>query len=522
MTHDLRKENKMKSLITIVITLALAAGLLYGDTTEPPPTPAQEQPEVLTRGPVHEAFAEPVDLQLQAGLVAPTQPPENIVETPSTDKPAGGQFVWAPGYWSWDSERNGYIWVSGCWRAAPSNMCWVPGYWAKVSNGWEWVAGFWSPTSDAQQIEYLPSPPALDDVQPPGNPPSPDTIWVPPCWYWHTGQYIWRPGYWLPARTDWVWVPSHYLWSPRGYIFARGHWDYPLEQRGVLFAPVYFPTPVYERPGFTFSAGIVIDIGSLQFSLFTCPRYCHYYFGDYFDDFYIGIGIYPQFECEQRHTWYDPIYEYDRWHFRKTDPRWEEHQRNEYDLRRANKDLRPARTYHEMETRLARLPEPQRRNIQIAEPMSAFVAAKTTSMKFKHINNDARSKFTTQATDVHKFRQDRSRWESPEAGQKTVQPPTEHKGPVAQSVNHIKPVSPTAEGKPAFAPPREVKLTQAEKVTIPKSPIANKRGLLNIFEKGPPSRPADEQKVDVRDTHKDTETRRDTDTHKGTDTKGHR
>jgi hypothetical protein len=287
----------------------------------------------------------------------------------------------------------------------------------------------------------------------------------------------------------------------------------------VLFAPVYFPRSVYEQPGFTFSAGIVIDIGSLQFSLFTCPRYCHYYFGDYFDDFYIGIGIYPRFECEQRHIWYDPIYEYDRWHFRKTDPRWEEHQRNEYDLRRANKDLRPARTYHEMETRLARLPEPQRRNIQIAKPMSEFVAAKTTSMKFEHINNDARSKFATQATDVHKFRQDRSRWESPEAGQKTVQPPTEHKGPVTQSVDHIEPVSPTAEGKPAFAPPREVKRTQAEKVTIPKSPIANKRGLLSIFEKGPPSRPADEQKVDVRDTHKDTETRRDTDTHKGTDTR---
>jgi hypothetical protein len=509
MTHDLRKENKMKSLITIVMTLALAACPLYGDTTEPPATPAQEQPEVLTRGPVHEAFAEPVDLQLQAGLVAPTQPPENIVETPPTDKPAGGQFAWVPGYWSWDSERNGYIWVSGCWRAAPPNMCWVPGYWAKVSNGWEWVAGFWSPVTGTQQIEYLPAPPALGDVQPPANPLSPDEIWVPPCWYWHMGQYIWRPGYWLAARTDWVWVPSHYLWTPRGYIFVRGHWDYPLEQRGVLFAPVYFPRPVYERPGFSFSASIVIDIGRLQFSLFACPRYCHYYFGDYFDDFYIGIGIYPRFECEQRHTWYDPIYEYDRWHFRRTDPRWEEHQRNEYDLRRANPDLRPARTYHEMETRLARLPEPERRNIQMAEPMSAFVAAKTTPMKFEHINNNARNKLATQATDVAKFRQDRSRWESPAAGQKTVQPPTEHKGPVMQSTDHIEPVSPTGERKTAFAPPREIKLTQAEKVTIPKPPIANKRGLLSIFEKGPPSRPADEQKADVRDTHKDTDTHRD-------------
>jgi hypothetical protein len=44
--------------MTIVLLLALAAGPLYGQATEqpPPPTPDQEQPEVLTRGPVHEAF----------------------------------------------------------------------------------------------------------------------------------------------------------------------------------------------------------------------------------------------------------------------------------------------------------------------------------------------------------------------------------------------------------------------------------------------------------------------------------
>ncbi|MCX5638116.1 MAG: YXWGXW repeat-containing protein, partial [Planctomycetota bacterium] len=122
----------MKTAIMIVMTLALAAGPLYGTATEqplpppssedmnaPPPTPAQEQPEVLTRGPVHEAFAEPVNLQVQAGLVAPTQSPPNIEEIPPAEKPAGKQFVWVPGYWSWDGDRNNYIWVNGCWRVAP-------------------------------------------------------------------------------------------------------------------------------------------------------------------------------------------------------------------------------------------------------------------------------------------------------------------------------------------------------------------------------------------------------------------
>jgi hypothetical protein len=368
----------------------------------------------------------------------------------------------------------------------------VPGYWAKVPEGWEWVAGFWAPLTSAQQIEYLPAPPALDEVQPLGNPPSPDNIWVPPCWYWYQNQYILRPGYWLAVQADWIWVPSHYFWTPRGYVFARGHWDYTLEHRGVLFAPVYFPSPIYERAGFSYSASVVIDIGRLQFSLFTCPRYCHYYFGDYYDDVYISIGIYPWFECERRHTWYDPIYEYDRWHFRRTDPSWEEHIRNEYNIRHADKNLRPPRTYHEMETRLAKLPEPQRKNLQTARPLTAVVNDKATSFKFEHINNDVRNKLTVQATDVHKFREERSRWEFAPVGQKTVQPPTEHRGTVTQPTENKELVSPSTESKPTFVPPREVHLTGPERVNIPSPPIADRQGMLNIFRKSPPSRPTNE------------------------------
>jgi hypothetical protein len=475
--------------------MALAAGPLYGEATEqPPPTPTQEQPEVLTRGPVHEAFAEPVDLQAQAGLVAPNQPPANIVENPPAEKPAGEQFVWVPGYWAWDSERNSYIWVSGCWRVAPPKMCWVPGYWAKVPEGWQWIPGFWAPVAGVQQIEYLPVPPTLDNVQPPGPPPSSDNIWVPPCQYWYQGRYILRPGYWLVAREDWVWVPSHYVWTPRGYVFVAGCWDYPLKLRGVLFAPVYIPRHVYERPGFSFSLSVVVDIGNLQFGLFTCPRYCHYYFGDYFDDVYIGIGIFPRFECERRHTWYDPIYEHDRWRHHIAEPRWEEHQRNDYELRRTNRDLRPPRTYHEMETRQAKLPEAQRGSIQMAKPMSAVIADKKAPLKFEQIKTDARQNISRQATNVHKFGEERNRWESASADQKTVQPPSEHKNPVT--------------------PRHKVNLTGSERVNIPSPPIADRRGVLDIFRKGPPSRPANEQKTDARDTHRNNDTPRDRDTHR--------
>jgi hypothetical protein len=491
----------MKTAILIVLTSALAVGPLYGQATEqPPPIPAEEQPEVLTRGPVHEAFAEPVDLQNQQGLVAPTEPPANIVENPPADKPAGGQFVWVPGYWAWDSERNDYIWVSGCWRAAPPNMYWVPGYWAKVTQGWQWIAGFWTPV-DGHQIEYLPAPPAIDDVQPPDVSPYPDQIWVPPCWFWSQGRYISRHGYWLAAQADWVWVPSYYVWTPRGYVFAAGHWDYSLERRGLLFAPVYFPRHVYMRPGFSFSLSVVVDIGRLQFGLFTFPRYCHYYFGDYYDDFYIGIGIFPRFECRQRHTWYDPIYEHDRWSHRRTEPRWEEHERHEYDLRRADKNLRPPRTYRQMEERQAGLPESKRRDIQMAEPFSKVVADKSRPMKFEPIKKDARQKLSSDSTNMDKFREERRRWESPQAGRKTVQTPVESRAPVTPPTGRREQAKPSIERKPGGALRQETNQTQPERVNIPASPVVGRRGMLNIFEKGPPSRPSDEKKTDARDTH---------------------
>jgi hypothetical protein len=554
----------MKTVIAILLTLVLATAPLHAlaqplppDQEElmPPAAPAQEQPEVLTSGPVHEAFAEPVNLQVQEGLVAPIQPPPNIAEAPPTESPQGGNYVWVPGYWSWDADRNNYIWVSACWRAAPPGMYWVPGYWAQVSDGWEWVAGFWSPMTN-REIEYLPPPPAVEEITPP-NPPSPDYIWVPPCWYWNQTTYIRRPGYWLNAQPNWVWVPSHYIWTPRGYVFAAGHWDYTLARRGILFAPVYFPRSVYAHVGFSYTPSIVIDIGALSISLFTYPRYCHYYFGDYYDSSYLRIGIYPWFETERYHTWYDPIYQHNRWHYRRSEPKWEQRQRHEYDLRLADKNLRPARTYREMETRLTKLPEQQRKDFRIAQPLNTFAANKTAAVKFEHITNKTRREIANKETSVRKFGEERHRWESrnimtgqsviqpkvpvtqpqvehkapitttpeykppvatptperktpvttaPERKTPVVTPPVERKGPEVipqpehKGTEHTAPpvehkekqrVAPPAETKAPFVPPRQVHITKPEKVKVPTPPIVGEKAKA---EKGPPPNPADERK----------------------------
>ena len=485
------------------VALLLAACQPEAASSAPPPTPAQEQPEVLTRGPVHEAFAEPVNLQVQAGLVAPDEPPPNIEEIPPADRPEGEGFVWVPGYWAWDTDRKGYIWVSACWRAAPPNRAWVPGYWTREPDGWEWVAGFWAPAGD-QEIEYLPAPPAADDLQPPGPPPSQDQMWVPPCYYWDQIKYTRRPGYWLAAQSNWVWVPSHYVWTPRGYVFVAGHWDYTLERRGVLFAPVYFPRSVYRRAGFSYSPSIALDLGVLTVNLFAYPRYSHYYFGDYYDNAYLTVGIYPWFESTRRYTWYDPIYEHDRWQHRRTEPRWEERARQDYDRRRTDTALRPPRTYREMETRAAKLPEPQRRNIELARPLATIVASKTTPLKFVQVNTDARRKIAGQAADVRKFRDERSRWETTGDRTKTPQPPTERRepvtppketrGPVTPPDTHRGTGTPPAGDTPRLVPPRDVHLTRPERVKIPAPPIVGKPDVRGPVEKGPPDRPADEDK----------------------------
>jgi hypothetical protein len=518
--------------------MVFAVGPLYGeDATQPPPTPAEEQPEVLTRGPVHEAFAEPVDLNTQSPLVAPTQPPANITENPPAEKPTGDQYVWVPGYWAWDSERNSYIWVSGCWRAAPPSRYWVPGYWSKTDMGWQWVPGFWASTNNVQQIEYLPAPPAIADVSPPGPPPTDDNIWVPPCWYWFQGSYVWRPGYWVVAQDGWVWGPSHYVCTPRGYVFVAGHWDYSLRRRGVLFAPVYFPRHDYERPGFSYSLSVAVDIGNFEFGLFTCPRYNHYYFGDYYDNLYIGIGIFPWYECRTRHSWYDPIYEHDRWRHYKTDRNWDEHERHEYDSRRDDKDLRPPRTYREMEQREAKLPEAKRNDIRMAQSFDKVVADKKSPMKFEPIKKDEMQKISKQSTDLRKFSDDRSRWESSKAPPKSAQPNvTERKGPSTQPTERKETTTAPAERKQPITPSPEQRgqtppsternktegpshqentVTKSERVNIPPSPIVGKRE--GIFSKTSPSQPADEHKTDAKHTPRSDDSSKDKDTSKDSD-----
>src|SRR5437879_3992446 len=86
---------------------------------EPNSVPPQPGVEVQTRGPVHEAFAQPHDASAAPGPAVPREPPPSIPELAPDERPQGDNVQWIGGYWAWDAERNDFIWVSGTYRNAP-------------------------------------------------------------------------------------------------------------------------------------------------------------------------------------------------------------------------------------------------------------------------------------------------------------------------------------------------------------------------------------------------------------------
>ena len=98
--------------------------------------------EVQTRGPVHEAFAQPIEANPGPGQAVPREPPPAIPELSPDERPRGDNVQWIGGYWAWDAERNDFVWVSGTYRKAPPGRQFVPGHWANSSEGWRWVPGF--------------------------------------------------------------------------------------------------------------------------------------------------------------------------------------------------------------------------------------------------------------------------------------------------------------------------------------------------------------------------------------------
>lgn len=380
-------------------------------------TPAQAQDvaddqgaQVLTRGPVHEAFAGTIVYNPEPGVIVQKAPPEMIEEMPPEERPTGENITWIPGYWAWDDERGDYLWISGTWRALPPGRQWTTGYWNRTNDGYQWISGYWADTA-TQETTYLPKPPATVESGPNIEAPSRDHGWTPGCWVWQQERYIWRPGYWTPGRAEWVWIPAHYVWTPRGYVFVEGYWDYSYNRRGVVYAPVYFQAGYYSRPGYSYSPVIAIAITALVDNLFLRPHYHHYYFGDYYDRRYRDVGFYSPYYYQSSRCGYDPVYSYRRWTYRD-DRDWERRYIDTYDYRRDHESARPPRTWADQKRLKLTTADAKQHHLLMAAPLDEMAKREDSPIRVERVPQKERQQLADLGREVRKNREQRKSLET--------------------------------------------------------------------------------------------------------------
>ena len=318
---------------------------------EPPPAAGSEgadAPEVLTRGPIHEAYAEPLT-DPEPGILVSKKPPEDIEEVPPEYAPDLEDAIWIKGYWAWDDEREDFIWISGVHRVPPPGMRWVPGFWDEVEGkGWRWNRGFWI-KADVEELSYREPPPASLEEGPSSPSPGDDYYYVPGNWAYDTG-YRWSPGYWAVYRPDCVWVPAHWVWTPGGCVFIPGYCDYSIARRGCLYAPIYFRTAYYAQPGYYYRPWCALNVGNLMVHFWVRPSYCHYYFGNYYGG-YGSFGMTPwyQWSYQHHHHCYDPILVWSDVHYHRQGVNYRERLGGWHKHYERHEQERPPRTWNEQQ-----------------------------------------------------------------------------------------------------------------------------------------------------------------------------
>lgn len=379
--------------------------------------------QVLTRGPVHEAFAGIVTFNPVPGVVVQKAPPEDIEEIPPGERPEGNNISWIPGYWAWDDERSDYLWVSGTWRALPPGRQWMAGYWGGTTQGYQWTSGYWADAA-VQETTYLPAPPPTVEEGPSTKAPSSDYGWTPGNWMWNQERYAWSPGYWAQGRSDWDWMPAHYVWTPRGYIYVDGYWDYSVRRRGTLFAPVQFDSDVYSRHGYNYSPLIALDLAMFAEHLFVRPKYNHYYFGDYYAPRYNQDGYYAAYAYQSNRRGYDPIYSHQRWEHRD-DKGWDQLKQANFRYRSDHENARPPRTWNEMRKIDASTAESKKNGMMVAAPIDQMAKRKDGPLRFRPVAKEDRDMIVQRGKDMRKSNSERRTLEAKGDGPPTIQKPGE-------------------------------------------------------------------------------------------------
>src|SRR5262245_18422987 len=108
-------------------------------------------------------------------------------------------------------------------------------------------------------------------------------------------------------------MPAHCVWTPGGFLFVPGYWDLSVANRGLLFAPVYYPQPVIAQPGFVFTPTITIVGSALTANLSVQASTNQYLFGDFYAQNVVSVGFVSWFSfsfVSVRPAYSDPLFSY--------------------------------------------------------------------------------------------------------------------------------------------------------------------------------------------------------------------
>ena len=306
--------------------------------------------EVLTRGPVHEAFAEVINYNPQPGQVVAKEPPKPIEEVPPAEKPEG-DYTWIPGYWAWDHDR-GQLYL-GHRRMADSAArhdlgarLLEPGH-QRTSMGQRLLGAGGTrrrPARRRPRPSISPRRRKASKRAPAQPPPRPTISGSPAIGIGLTGGTCGGPATGPAASRIGSGSPPGTSGRPAATSSSPGIGISPWQAgRGLL--PGHLRQPLLSWPALLLQPSVCIQTPVLTGYLFCRPAYCHYYFGDYYDPMYVGVGIYPWYMVHERHYGYEPLFVYDRWYYGRNDPGWAMGLHRDYEYRVAHFDARPPHTY---------------------------------------------------------------------------------------------------------------------------------------------------------------------------------
>ena len=270
-------------------------------------TRIQQGPQVLTRGPIHEAFAAPVVHDPAAGPVIPKQPPDPIQEMPPgpearrPERPVDSGLLELGRLAQRLSLGQRHLARAAAQQPVGARLL-APGRRGQPVGAGHVDSGELGPAqgqgqASAQAQAIVPAGTAGEPRDRPDHAAAraPTSPGLPATGPGKESVTSGGPGFWAAVQPNWIWMPAHYVWTPSGYLFVPGYWDLPVANRGLMFAPVYYPQPVYAQPGFVFTPSISIVGSAVTANLFVSAGTNQYLFGDFYAQNFVSVGITPWF-----------------------------------------------------------------------------------------------------------------------------------------------------------------------------------------------------------------------------------